>query len=288
MARKNIFEIIAENNDLAREVERIDRLFRKEKTITTHIYYGIYSIEEYVGVYCFKEWKGRGKCIDVKDFLNTVGYSNIMERAHDNLDDFLTFIEIVLNFYQVANEKIFKHDRTTETDNDKFRILWDKMMDNLSQYNYTFVYDKEQERSIIVEDKVEVTAVAEIVEPPLAMQIIKYNHYALKENIDEKKAILLRMGSDLEPKRKSLSAVNRSLSDDIFYILNNMNLRHNNCDKADKNYKEFVAQMDENELLKWYDELYQMMLLAYLELNQQERKKEFSELKNKIEQEGTN
>lgn len=287
MARKNIFEIIAENNNLTREVERIDRLFRRQKIITTCTYYSRFTIKEYVGTYCFKEWKGRGKCIDVDDFLNTVGYDDIAKQACDDLNSFLTFIEIVLNFYQMAAEMISSYGAKAEHYKE-FEMLWDNMMDDLSHYNYTFVYDKEQERSIIVEDKAEVTAVAEIVEQPLAMQIIKYNHYSLKENIDEKKAILLRIGNDLEPKRKALSVINKSLEDDIFYILNNLNLRHNNRDKGNKKYKEFVSQMDESELLKWYDELYQMMLLAYLELNQHERKKEFSELKSKIEQGGTN
>lgn len=287
MARKNIFEIIAENNDLAREVERIDRLFRREKTISTCTYYSRFTIKEYAATYCFTKWKNRGRCINVEDFLNTIGYDDIAKQACDDLNAFLTFIEIVLNFYQMVAERLFDCDVGAEV-NEKFGMLWDNMMDDLSHYNYTFVYDKEQERSIIVEDKAEVTAVAEIVEQPLAMQIIKYNHYSLKENIDEKKAILLRIGNDLEPKRKALSVINKSLEDDIFYILNNLNLRHNNRDKGNKKYKEFVSQMDESELLKWYDELYQMMLLAYLELNQHERKKEFSELKSKIEQGGTN
>ena len=66
-------------------------------------------------------------------------------------------------------------------------------------------------------------------------------------------------------------------------MLNNLNIRHNNRSKKDKSkYKEYVANMSKTRLEKWYDELYQMMLLAFLLLDNIERKKKVSELKSKI------
>lgn len=62
-------------------------------------------------------------------------------------------------------------------------------------------------------------------------------------------------------------------------MLNNLNIRHNNKSKKDKNYKEYVAKMKKNKLEEWYDELYQMMLLAMLELEQVERNQKINELK---------
>lgn len=62
-------------------------------------------------------------------------------------------------------------------------------------------------------------------------------------------------------------------------MLNNLDLRHNNRSKKDKNYKEYVAKMRKNKLEEWCDELYQMMLLAILELEQIERNQKINELK---------
>ena len=62
-----------------------------------------------------------------------------------------------------------------------------------------------------------------------------------------------------------------------------MNLRHNNCSKGDKYYKEFVANMDDDVLEGWYDELYQMILLAFLELDQLERNSKIKELKANVD-----
>ena len=53
-----------------------------------------------------------------------------------------------------------------------------------------------------------------------------------------------------------------------------------NRSTKDKNYKEYVAKMKKNKLEDWYDELYQMMLLAMLELEQLERNQKINELKS--------
>jgi hypothetical protein len=98
-----------------------------------------------------------------------------------------------------------------------------------------------------------------------------------------KKDILLSLGAEIEPRRKDLSVLNSKLADNIFYMLNNLNLRHNNASKGDKNYKEYVNKLPITELEAWYDELYQMCLLEFLELDQIERNKRVEELKERIE-----
>ena len=42
--------------------------------------------------------------------------------------------------------------------------------------------------------------------------------------------------------------------------------------------------MSNTELENWYDEIYQMCLLAFLEIEQIARKKSFNELKRRIEE----
>ncbi|MCD8158515.1 MAG: hypothetical protein LUD77_06385, partial [Clostridiales bacterium] len=150
-------------------------------------------------------------------------------------------------------------------------------------YNHKAYYDENKEQVLVIEDKAEVTAVAEILEDKLSFEVIRYNHHSLNGNIKQKKDILLELGSELESKRKLLESFNKGLSSDIFYILNNLNLRHNNCAKGTNNYKEAVALMQEDMLESWYDELYKMILLAFLELDHQERKKKVDQLKQEIE-----
>ena len=122
---------------------------------------------------------------------------------------------------------------------------------------------------------------AEILEPPLDMSILRYNHHSLQGDVDAKRAILQAMGQKLEPRRKELCS---NLEDQIFYLLNNLHIRHNNQTKEDKYYKEYISAMEKEELEQWYDELYQMILLAFLELDQIERSVRCKKLRMKIEE----
>lgn len=59
--------------------------------------------------------------------------------------------------------------------------------------------------------------------------------------------------------------------------------RHNNSNKNDlTKYKEYVAKMSEEELEEWYDELYQMILLAFLMIDNVERMEKIKKLKYNI------
>lgn len=59
-----------------------------------------------------------------------------------------------------------------------------------------------------------------------------------------------------------------------------MNIRHNN--KSGKNKKELVAQMGDDELESWYDELYQLLLFCVLIEDNKERKDKVDDLLKRI------
>ena len=80
-----------------------------------------------------------------------------------------------------------------------------------------------------------------------------------------------------------MKSADKSLEGDLFCLFNNLNIRHNNIDPADPpRYKSVVAKMKPDELERWYDETYQMCLLAFLQLEQLARKDEVQELKKSI------
>ena len=139
--------------------------------------------------------------------------------------------------------------------------------------------------TIFVEKSIPAIAVSEIVPNELSYKVISYNHHSMKGNLENKKETLLKLANLLEGKRKQLKSINSSLEDDLFYAFNNLNLRHNNKDISYKEkYKKYIADMSNAELENWYDEIYQMCLLAFLEIEQIARKKSFNELKRRIEE----
>ena len=122
-------------------------------------------------------------------------------------------------------------------------------------------------------------SVAEIVDPNLSYRVIEYNHYSMKGDLERKKETLLALGDKLEPLRPKLKQINASLASDIFFLLNTLNIRHNNTD-AGKKQNPFVADMDEKTIEQWYDDLYQTLLLAFLELDHLDRKSRIEHIKS--------
>ena len=137
----------------------------------------------------------------------------------------------------------------------------------------------EQNITLFVPKKHEAIAVSDIVAPEISYKVLEYNHYTMKGDIARKRETLRILADKLEPRRIELAAINKELANNVFFMFNNMNIRHNNCAEGDKNYKKVVAKMSQDELESWYDETYQLCLLAFLELDNVERTKKVAELK---------
>jgi hypothetical protein len=275
MARNNIFEILEAKWDLPAELRRLLNLFEEEKIIE----YGAnnyYTVRNFVDWYCFEDWKNRGRYYDMDDYFTAIDYDVLIENANTDVGDFLTVAEIIYNCYYMVASRI-------EIEDDKELQLLKMNLDCcLEHYNNKAYYYEDKEQAIVAEIDVAATAVAEISNPETAYQIIQYNHHALKNDIAMKKRILLHLALELEPKRTKLKEINRAYESDIFYLLNNLNLRHNNCDSATKNFKQYVADMTKEILEEWYDGLYQMILLAMLEIDNLARTEKVAELKTHL------
>ena len=128
----------------------------------------------------------------------------------------------------------------------------------------------------------EAISVAEIVAPNLSYKVIEYNHHSMKGDLEKKRDTLLALADQLEPKRGELKKINSDLETDVFFLYNNLNIRHNNSDPAGKKYKPVIAAMTNKQIEQWYDDAYQMSLLAFLELDNVERKDRVKKLRETI------
>ena len=72
-----------------------------------------------------------------------------------------------------------------------------------------------------------------------------------------------------------------ALESDFFYMVNSRNVRHNNCDAADKKkYNAKFVTLTSQEQEDWYDEIYQECLMAFLMLEQANREKRIAAFKS--------
>ena len=271
--RKTIFEQLKSKVSFASEIRLLDELIRDKNGIKVEIpktlipmteddyEVSFYSLERFFDTIKFKSWKSRGTCINCDDMRETI-----------------TFCEYVANLVSLY-AKIKLKDSVHYYATDVVTAIKSNLRSLLDMLNLEMKLFEDQECVLIVEKNAEVTAVAEIADETIAYRIVQYNHYTLKGDIVKKKEILQLIGTQLEPERKQLTSINRQLADNIFFMLNNLDIRHNNRSKKDNNYKEYTAKMKKNKLEEWYDELYQMMLLAMLELEQANRNQKIDKLR---------
>jgi len=275
MVRTNIFELLEESNDLSRDVDRLQALFETWNFVCEEWFET--PLKQFVDNYCFENWKCRGHCLSIGDFLDSIGYDDIIRRASTDLESFLTLIEIIYNFWMLAYDYAQHHGMRLYSTANQLQELMDNC---LSEYNHCIVHDKKKEQVLVVEKSPAVTAAAEASEPDIALDVFKYNHRSLQGNLKAKWAILAAMGKDLEGKRSRIESANKELSKHIFLLLNNLDIRHNNVTPNTPKYKGYVASLTSPQLEQWYDELYQMMLLAILELEQSDRESRVKELES--------
>lgn len=294
MGRKSIFEQLSGKKNFLSEIRRIDKLLKDKSGIDIKVFpqnapfyqepqFMNIGIENFVDEYRFKDWKGRGTCIDCNDMLETLGLKAILKDSeYVTENDILSYLEYVANILRLVS-KVKLADHASYSMTNVYRAARDNVNSCLDWLNFEAKVFTKKDIVLVVEKNAAATSVAELVDEELAYSIISYNHFLLKGNIDEKRKILFKLANEIEPRRKELEKINYTLADNIFYMFNNLNIRHNNCKIGDKNYKEYVAKMSKSELEEWYDKLYQEILLANLLLDDENEKIKIAKLRKNIE-----
>ncbi len=218
----------------------------------------------------------RGTCVSLEDFNETYGFNFEKEPQNFNIDYLVSFCEYVYNLtmgYMNCQNAYGSFFNTQKIVEQIFRLI----------EKIGYMQSSEDGLTIFVEKNQAAISVAEIVPKEISYKVISYNHHTYKGDLDSKREILVKLAYVLEPKESALSSIDNQFKSDLFYLLNTLGLRHNNLDPEGKQYKAFVANMTNEELEHWYDETYQMCLLAFLRIEHIERKKAINALKKKVE-----
>ena len=128
---------------------------------------------------------------------------------------------------------------------------------------------------IFVKTTPEVQIVAESLEESLAVKVFEYNHHRFRGNLDAKLGVLKYLADNIEPEKRVLEGLNKTWSSNLFQMFHKF-VRHNNDDNP------VISTMSDEETERWYDEIYQMWLLAKLMLDNVQRSTEVKELLGKI------
>lgn len=221
----------------------------------------------------------RGTCLTIEEFDDVHEFNFIREPQNFTIDNLIKICEYISNMlvtYQGANFPSVK------------LINVPFYMDQINRVIETVGYmESNQDGYIIyVEKSPAAIAVAEsdFIPEDMSYKVISYNHYSMRGQIEEKKTCLLQLAAILEGKRPELRNADKVLESDLFFMFNNLNIRHNNIDRDQPSkYKAYVAEMGTDELENWYDDTYQMCLLAFLQIENAARKQNVEALKASIQ-----
>lgn len=223
----------------------------------------------------FKYSKFNNGYDSINDLLNEAdnNYFNIFELSEMNsliIDDeaILVNIDIIVNSlyeFKKNNDRYFyNEEKAVETIN----IIFSSISEYLLSAGFKLEYDRKKEQAFILDNEIAID-VSDIEDINLKSEILNFYSYKNANNIDEKKKILLILIGNLESKKSDISNVLGNRIAEMFSnYANNFNLRHNNIDvNYKKYYNKTIADLNNEELLKWYDFIFAFMINIYLNLN---------------------
>ena len=274
MSHKSLFERMEREIDLTNEYLKLDTAICKETN-------GYASIN-YVFEQNFRSWKFRSNYMSLEELRIELGlylskyHPDYRTKNKLSAIDFFTYCELIANLGNSFIESLKANNLKGKAE----EVITTLRLD-LEMMNHHFK-KLDDGRIIVVETNPAATAVSEIVEPDLSDKIIEYNHYLLRGDLAKKREILRALSHKYDAIKPTLKGINSGLEDKSSFLLNNLNIRHNNKDKQSKDYRKFIADMSDADLEHWYDETYQTLLFAILAVDQVARNQAIDELKVKI------
>lgn len=275
--RKNIFEILESKYDIEKEFNVINGLFSKPSIVAYANYDQgqLVPIELAINSTCFYSWKQRCGCVCLNDMREKL---EIDKRNYSNRDDMIICLEYFCNIIHLANTKLYYnsfHIQNSYQKTQQFIILEDNIDLLLSHLNYEKHIFEVEEKVIIIPKNPAATAVAEISSEDTAMAILMYHHASLKGQLEEKRKLLQSIANEYEDLLKNPIDGFTEYFKTARGMLNNLNIRHNNINGANK--KDEISKMSNKQLENWYDELYQLLLFCVLIKDNKVRKDKMAE-----------
>lgn len=246
--RKTFYDLLDNMEfDIFEETQSLLYLFTEEKDWYNNSWC---SAASYIDETCFRKLKMRGTTLSVFDFMKKLGIA----KASSDINDLFVMCEFFHHLFLTI--PIFTDQylqKIKEIINENISVILEKTNHKFATINET---------DIIIEDKKEVTLAAELVsDPNISLDILEYNHFALKGNLEKKKKILSSIGLYLEPTLNDKTVQEygyQQLASDARFLLNNLHIRHNNKEGTKAN--DYVIGLKDSALEEWYDKTYNILI----------------------------
>lgn len=280
--RRNIFDLMNDKEiDVRREYIRICKLF--ERDCFYEDYGSEITMSSYIEEEFFEDWDRRGRYISLADMFSSLKIKNNVGLRENTVECLLLYIEVIINLIEMSGLKNVKKscDIYYKCNWKIYKLLQENIERLLEDLNYE-VKVLSDKTLIIVEKDMLLSAVAET-NPNVSDKVIEYRRFILKGKIDDKREILNLLSNEIEEMKLIFRGTTYSnLMDDVQFMLNNFNIRHNNLNG--KNKKEYVSNLDSDKLERIYDQIFDMILGLFVIDKYLKNKNNIDELKRLINQ----
>lgn len=267
--RSNMYDIIKNKKfDVVKEYERIWKLFNTGDLIGPR---AVALSEQISASMQFFPNSFKSRALSLDDFDDIYGFRFGSPNESVTENELISYCEYIVtlcdHMWEYANDSL--EDDSDYLRDDLFEII-ESCMDELG-----LMPAKRDNITIFVSKDPAVTIVSDLVDESLSYDVKSYIHKQTKGDLQRKKTILKFLADDIEPQRKTLNSINNTFSGNLFQMLQKF-VRHNNDDNA------YIQSLNPVELESCYDDIYQMWLLAKMEIDNLDRKKRVNEILAKI------
>ena len=251
---KSIFEI--ENRlDIPKEFSKLVDIFQEDSNAA--IYEEKYHSRTYgtfisaISKTVFLEWKYRDTFLDAYEYLEHIGI-NIEAidylKYHINKEQFLYYLEFILNMVLLiddANKRQIELLPMTIAAIENIPKILEKMNYKIKELD---------DKIIITKRNADIDSILETVPKDIAVTLLEYNDFRIQDDIKVKQKILKNMDLYIE-KNINIKSFDKELDNAIGTIVNKMGVNH---PIKEEPYKLFTDE----QLIKWYDKCFLMMIHA--------------------------
>lgn len=260
MARKNIFQLVEESYDIQTEVKKIGRLFASENYFELGFQYS--TLKKLVEEYLFSDWKYRGTCISVEEYL-TRAKADIPHTGKAKEEQIINFLEVMENFIKLYFDNgeylLGKYNIHYYPD---FNAVFCHLINTLEKY-MGLTAREYKDRVIIYPKNAPLEKVIDLCEEEdVQWELIRYVREDLSLNEKRKSLAYLATNLYIEEDQEEKNEHIKELVKKAGNILNNLHIRHNN--KTGKWENTALKGLDETDAVALCDMVYNEMLTIIL------------------------
>ena len=264
--------VLKDDIDYFKEINKLVRLFEKE-VIHTDVFYESVPIAKYINEVFFRKLDLSTNFVSLFDLLTEI-------KNEESIKCFIEYSELILSISaQLINKEYYSRSDKDSVEEQLLSIIkiikYDLQKLNLE---YQFITNDAGRVAIILPKDAFVESVLEdIGDQNISKGIIEYKSTKMEGNVDGKEKLLYSFGKYIEPllKNDDLKEKNKRLFDDVSFMLNNFDLRHNNKNVNEQKY--YHATLKDRE--KWLDKLFAEILLVIKSEKESDIHKELSILR---------